>query len=197
MLSWSTVLKSRSPLNGIDRRGRMLNPSSWFRMSVSRQSLGTGSKGKLQSLGRWTRSHVFCVLSSTVKRSDGNGPSDGRARPNNGVTASARRSCRPSSLLFASAVAALIVDARSATKPTTVGVFRLIMFQPPSLFRVVVPRAVAQRQRKRCDEKLAPGALQMAYGRNCDVGRAVDVRGALAQHAPGLCLGDQPLRVLG
>src|SRR5438132_6788764 len=79
-----------SPWNGIAIRGRMLNPSSWFRISVSRHSLATLAtlSDAVHTPGRLTRSQVFCVLSSMVKRSAGKGPSAGVASPKRGCARS-------------------------------------------------------------------------------------------------------------
>src|SRR5262245_9264128 len=74
-----TVVTSIGPLNGIDRRGWRLKPSSELRMLTS-----AASDGRLAASGsgRLTRRLVSWLVSATVKRSLGNGPPSGELRSN-------------------------------------------------------------------------------------------------------------------
>jgi hypothetical protein len=65
------------PLNGIARRGWRLKPSSVLRTSMSAQSDGRATQS---GFGRFTRTPVRWLGSSSVKRSLGNGPPAGDER---------------------------------------------------------------------------------------------------------------------
>src|SRR2546426_2869565 len=81
-----TVATSIGPENGIDTRGCRLKPSSVLSTSMSRQS---ETRTAQSGLGRLIRTPVLWLGSGTVKRSVGNGISEGDDRSNLACTAAA------------------------------------------------------------------------------------------------------------
>src|SRR5213593_2559467 len=76
-VSLLTVSTSIGPLNGMERRGWRLKPSS---VSMTSRSWQSDTWTAQSGFGRFTRSQVFWLSSGIVKRSEGNGPSEGTFR---------------------------------------------------------------------------------------------------------------------
>src|SRR5262245_41855466 len=88
-----TVVTSMGPLNGIDRRGCRLNPSSVLRRVTSSKSDGCVARS---GSGRLTRRPVSWLESATVNRSLGNGPLSRAPRSNAANVLGTQRSSRVS-----------------------------------------------------------------------------------------------------